>query len=108
MESKFFDELIKYSPLAYVIILSIWAGTAQTIRRVRKGEIKFFSLREWIGDIVISGFIGVVTYFFCRYSQMDEYLSAVCVAISAHMGARSIAIFEQFLGSKIDKFIDKK
>ncbi|MGP1485642.1 MAG: phage holin family protein [Campylobacter sp.] len=88
MENKFFDELIKYSPLAYVIILSIWAGTAQTIRRVRKGEIKFFSLREWIGDIVISGFIGVVTYFFCRYSQMDEYLSAVCGNLGTHGGAK--------------------
>lgn len=107
MESRFFEELVKYSPLAYVIVLSFWAGTAQTIRRVRGGEIPYFSIREWIGDIVLSGFIGVVTYFFCKYVQMNEYLAIVCVSISAHMGARSIAIFEKALGRKIEKYIGK-
>ncbi|MBE3030099.1 phage holin family protein [Campylobacter sp. RM9344] len=107
MENKIFDEIIKYSPLVYAIIFSLWGGTAQTVRRVRQGEIPAFSLREWIGDVVLSGFIGVVTYFFCKYVEMNEYLAIVCVSISAHMGARSIVIFEKFLTNKIEKYVDE-
>ena len=38
---------------------------------------------------------------------MNEYLAIVCVSISAHMGARSIAIVEKALGRKIEKYIGK-
>jgi len=108
---KFWEELLKWSIPIYVLVLSVWAGTVSTIRRVRKGEIPFFSLREWIGDVAISGFIGVITYFLCKYAGINEYLSAFFVSISAHMGAKAISIFEklwveklvQITGVKIDR-----
>lgn len=98
---KFWEEFLKWSIPLYVIVLSIWAGTVGTIRRVRKGEIPFFSLREWVGDISISGFIGILTFFLCKYVGINEYLSAFFISISAHMGARAIAIFEKLWVEKL-------
>lgn len=101
ISDKFWEELLRWSIPVYVIVLSIWAGTVSTIRRVRKGEIPFFSLREWVGDVSISGFIGVITFFLCKYAGINEYLAAFFISISAHMGARAIAIFEKLWIEKL-------
>ena len=43
--------------------------------------------------MVISGFIGLITYYFCVYSGFHEALTAALVGISAHQGTRGITLF---------------
>ena len=83
----------------WVIALSLWAGIANNVRKIKAGAIRF-SIAELIGDIVISGFIGVVTYFLCQYYKIDGMFTAALVGISAHMGTRAIYGFELLVAKK--------
>ena len=108
MSDKVWDFLINWSVPLYVLFLSIWAGTAHTIRRIRRREIPYFSIREWIGDIVISSFIGMLTFHFCRYAGIDDMLMACCVGIASHMGTRAVSLFEKVLIDRASKTIGVK
>jgi len=94
-----------YSLVTYlwVLILSLWGGTAHTIRKVKMGIINHFSISEWIGDMVISGFLGVITFYLCEYANIVAPLNAVLVGIAAHQGTRGIVLLEKWAFSKIKK-----
>ena len=85
----------------WVIVLSVWGGTAHTIRKVRQGVLPRFSISEWIGDIVISGFLGVITFWLCEYAELNPLLTAAVVGISAHQGTRGIMAIEKYIAKRI-------
>lgn len=85
----------------WVMGLSIWGGTANHVKKIKDGTIARFSLAEWVGDMVISGFIGLITYYFCVYSGFHEALTAALVGISAHQGTRGITLFEKIFFEKL-------
>lgn len=89
--------LLTYS---WVLVLAVWGGTVNTIRNIKSGNRNSFSIAEWIGDIVIAGFIGLVTFFLCEYSGIDPMLSAVLIGISSHQGARGLMFIEQIVTKK--------
>jgi len=91
-----------YSWITYlwIMVLSIWGGTAHTIRKVRMGIIKHFSISEWIGDMVIASFLGIITFYLCEYANIQAPLNAVFIAISAHQGTRGIALLEKYIFEK--------
>ncbi|BCD59639.1 MULTISPECIES: phage holin family protein [unclassified Nitratiruptor] len=90
----------------WVLALSLWGGTAHTIRKIRNGTIKHFSLSEWIGDMVISGFLGVITFYLCEYAGIEQPLTAALVGISAHQGTRGISALEKYIAKKIGVKLD--
>jgi hypothetical protein len=92
-----------YDVLTYVwvLVLSVWGGTAHTIRKIRDGHIKRFSLSEWVGDVTISGFLGVITFYLCEYGGIEQPLTAAIVGISAHQGTRGIVTLEHYIAKKL-------
>lgn len=88
-----------YSIITYIWVLglSILGGTAHNISKIKNGTLKRFSIPEWIGDITISAFIGIVTFYLCEYAGFTPPLTAALVGIASHMGTRAIVIFERFL-----------
>jgi len=99
-----------FSLLTYiwVIILSLWGGITNNIRKLRDGTLKRFSLSELIGDLFISAFIGVLTFYLCEWANLDKLLSAVFIAITAHMGTKGIAIFESAVSKRVENIIGEK
>lgn len=91
----------QYIAFLWVFILSIWGGTVHTIKKVRDGVVDRFTFREWIYDIVTSGFIGFITYAFCQYAGFDGWLSAVLIGISSHQGTRGLLIIENWVTNKV-------
>jgi len=104
-------------PLSYTMMTWGWVygisalgGVAGYIRKVRSGVVVRFSLTEAVGEVVISAFVGVVTFFACEYWQVPQVLSAAIIGVAAHMGSRAILAFEtvaerafqRWLGHKID------
>lgn len=85
----------------WVLLLSIWGGTVHTIRKIKDGTIGRFSISEWIGDTVTSGFIGVVTYALCQHSGFDGWLTAALVGVASHQGTRGLAFIEELIARKI-------
>lgn len=90
--------LDQYPWLAYwwVLILAGWGGVVNYIRKIREGEVSRFSLTELVGELVTSGFAGLLTFLMCRAAGLDDLVTGVLVGISGHMGARGIYAIEQY------------
>ncbi len=81
-------------PYLSTLFLSCWGGIVSYIQRLRIKSAKF-SWRELSFDLAISSFAGLLTHFFCEYSNVSGSMSAILIAISGHMGTRAIASFEK-------------
>ncbi len=103
-KNNFTFELIAYS---WVLLLSIWGGAASYLSKVRHGNLRF-SMVALLDDLLISGFVGVLTFFLCRAAGLDEWLSAAIIGVSAHMGSRSIMLLEKAAQLKFEKMTGMK
>lgn len=95
-----------YSVVTYVwvLLLAVWGGVVNFIQRLKRGEAKAHNIVELIGEVVISAFVGVVTFYLCELSDFPQILTAALVAISGHMGTRALFVFERV----IEKIIKNK
>jgi len=92
-------EMLTY---VWVLLLSTWGGIVNYLSKIRSGHIARFNITELIGDMFISGFTGMLTFWMCQASRLDELYTAVLVGISGHMGARMIGKIEQVMSRKLD------
>ncbi len=95
-------QLLDYPLLTmlWVAGLSVLGGIAHYIKRVNSGMTHKFSITELIGELFISGFVGLLTFFICDAQGLDVRFVAVAVGMSGHFGSRSIYIIEQYLQKK--------
>lgn len=96
-KTSFFATIADLLTYAWVFGLAMLGGAASFVRRVRSGQSKYSNIIELIGELVVSAFAGLVTFFLCRSAGFDEMLTAAFIAISGHMGTRIIFIFEAYL-----------
>ena len=94
---SFFTTIADLLTYAWVFGLAMLGGAASFVRRVRSGQAKYSNIIELIGELVVSAFAGLVTFFLCRSAGFDEMLTAAFIAISGHMGTRIIFMFEAYL-----------
>lgn len=95
--------------IIYVSILSLAGGVTSYIRKRKAGLITKFNGLEFIGDMLISGFIGVLTYLVCKGVGLNEFLTAASIGVASHMGTRAIVFVEELLPKIIEKYfkVDK-
>lgn len=89
---------------AWVLFLSGWGGVVSFWRKRAEGHARPFNFTELVGEIVTSGFAGVLTYLFFTYAHVPAMLTAAAVGISGHMGARAIFGLEKWLGRKFPMY----
>ena len=82
---------------AWVFGLAMLGGAASFVRRVRSGQAKYSNIVELVGELVVSAFAGLVTFFLCKSAEFDEMSTAAFIAISGHMGTRLIFLAEKLL-----------
>ena len=92
-----------YSMLTYswVIGLSALGGLVSWLRKLRDGKTRVCNLTELLGEIVTSGFAGVLTFWLCEASDINGLVSAAMGGISGHMGSRVIMQIEQILNDRL-------
>ncbi len=77
----------------WVVGLAALGGLVAFIRKLndatepRPLKLIFLKLS---GELVISSFAGLVTYWLCQHWQLTEPVTAIAIAISGHMGGRTI------------------
>jgi len=88
-----------YSLLVYlwVTALAAWGGIVNYISKVRNGSTRRFNIAELVGEIVTSGFVGLLVFWVCESMGMPMILSAPLIGISGHFSARTIAMLERVL-----------
>lgn len=85
---------------AWMIGLAVWGGLVRYYQRIKSGKDRF----KWFtfaGEIVASGFFGVVTFYLAEAANIDRLVSAAMVGISGHMGACVNFYVRQFIQNKI-------
>jgi len=88
---EFFRQILPYLS---TLFLSCWGGIVSYIQRLRIHRSRF-NWKDLTFDLVISSFAGLLTHFFCEYSNVGGSMSAILIAVSGHMGTRAIASFEK-------------
>lgn len=92
-----------YSLLTYLWVLGVAAfgGVVSYIRKMRSGQSDQFFVMEFIGEITIAAFTGLVTFWLCEAADLEQPLTAALVAISGNMGIRAIALFEDSIKRRL-------
>lgn len=81
----------------WVVTLAAWGGVVNYISKVRSGAARRFNFAELLGEIVTSGFVGVLVFWILEYYQVPPLAAAPIIGIAGHYGARTIWVIERHL-----------
>ena len=88
---------------ALLIGLSLWGGVASFYRKLKDGHVRVFNFTELIGELVISGFTGIVVANLCdSIPSCPTPLKYALVGIAAHMGSRALFKLESVMNTKFN------
>ena len=90
-------------PLLWVMAIATLGGVVSFIRKYRDGTVRAFNIIELFGEVVVSIFVGLVTYWLCRAYSIGEWETAAAIAVSSHMGTRAVFTFEKWLEIKFPR-----
>ncbi|HZW25160.1 MAG TPA: phage holin family protein [Gallionella sp.] len=81
-----------------MVILSTWAGTVSYLRMLVKGvEFKVVSC---VSHLSSSALAGLITVLLCDQYELSVQWTGVACALSGHMGAEAMKIFEDRIKRK--------
>lgn len=92
-----YDTLLSW---ALLIGISLWGGWASFMRKLRDGHARAWNVTEFVGELCISGFTGIVTAHLCDYINAPTSLKYALVGIMAHMGSRALFKLESLANTK--------
>jgi len=87
-------------PTLWMIAIAAFGGVVSFYHKVKAGKARPYNFVEFIGEIITSCLVGLVTFWLCKAFGVNEWLSAAGVAISGHMGARALFLLEHILEKK--------
>ncbi|UAA38211.1 phage holin family protein [Paraneptunicella aestuarii] len=98
-----------YNVLTYfwMLFIASWGGAVNYISRVKRGVVSKFSFLELMGELVISGFSGVLTFWLCEAMSVEPLFTAACVGIAGHAGGRTVYFLEQIMIKRLEKIAKK-
>jgi hypothetical protein len=92
---------------AWVGALSMFGGLSHYLFMVRDRKCHP-SFVEMIGELAVSGFAGLMTFYLCEASNIEAPMSAFLVGVSGHMGSRAIFLMERKVGAWMGERQDAK
>lgn len=87
----------------WVLGLSTLGGSVNFYRKLKQGHVRPFNVAELLGELMISAFVGVVTFLLCKGAGLNEFLTAGLVGLTGHMGTRAIMRMEKYLENRLGK-----
>lgn len=88
-------------PTLWMTAIAALGGIANFYQKVKTGKARAFNVMELLGEVLVSAFVGLVTFWICRGYGVNEWLTAAAVAVTGHMGSRAIFIAEQWIETKL-------
>ena len=89
-------------PTMWMAGIAMLGGYVNFRQKMQQGTARGWNLTELIGEMVVSAFAGVLTFWICRGFEVNPWLTAAGVAISGHLGARAIFFLEKALEKKVE------
>lgn len=90
--------------ILWISALSTLGATVGYMKKIKSGAVERFRISELVGEIVISFFLAIVTYFLCKGSGLDEYLTVGLVGVVSHLGTKGLSMLETFIPKLICKY----
>lgn len=93
-----------YSMLTYlwVSLLSAWGGVVRYLNSIRDHDVPF---RKVLCELAISCstsvFVGIITFYLCEAADFVPLWTAVCVAMTGHMGAEGLALLRNIVRRRL-------
>jgi hypothetical protein len=89
---------LEYSLRQYglVLALALLGGLVSFYAKVRAGHVSAWNLAHLIGELATSAFAGLLCFWMAEVAGLPQLVTACLVGIAGHMGARAIAVFEQW------------
>ena len=75
---------------AWIVFLSALGGAISFLRKRRSGEARPFNVVELVGELMTSGFSGLITFWLCEASAINPLVTAALIGIAGHMGSRGL------------------
>lgn len=97
-KDPFSYSLITY---AWVLLLAALGGAVSFLRKVRTGVVRAVNITEFVGELITSGFAGLITFWLCEFAAISPLISAVMIGISGHMGSRALFMFESWAETRL-------
>lgn len=96
---------LSYSLREYGVVLAsaLCGGLASWWIKVRKGQTKQWHISALIGELSVSAFAGLLTFWICEYMNLHPLLTASIVAMAGHAGARGLTWIESIGKKSIEK-----
>lgn len=104
---------LSYSLREYGVILGIalLGGLVRWYLAIKKGETTVYNLSALIGELAVSAFVGLLTFWICESLNVNPLLTAAAVGMSGHMGAKGLVWMERagkrFAETKLGVILDE-
>lgn len=80
----------------WVCLIAAWGGLVRFLNSMReRKESLGASIVTLVTGLVTSVFVGVLTFYACEIANFDKLWTAICVAVTGHLGAQAMQIFEK-------------
>ncbi len=94
------DDFAEAITWLWIFGLSLLGGFVSFYRKLREKHVRAWNFTEFIGEIVTSALVGIITFNLCQWLGYPLSLSAALVGITSHMGSRALFKFEKALDAK--------
>jgi hypothetical protein len=98
-------------PIVTYIWVGMWGalgGLVSFAQKVKGGQARWVNLSELLGELFISGFVGILTGLFCEAANFPNALTWGLVGLSGHAGGRAMFFAEQIFTKVAEKHFGVK
>jgi len=88
-------------PTLWMVGVAMLGGAVSFYGKVKSGSARAANITELVGELVVSGVVGVFSYWVLHGFGVNPYLVAAGVGISGHMGSRAIFLAEKWIERKM-------
>lgn len=82
-------------------------GAVNWYAKVKRGHTRAFNIGELIGEIAISGFVGMLVFMSLNAIGWPIGLCAAAAGVGGHMATRLLLAIERMIESRIDSMKDR-
>lgn len=79
-----------------VLAIALLGGLVSFVAKVKAGSASALNVMHLVGELTTSAFAGLLCFWLAEAAGMPQLVTVCLVGVSGHMGARAIAIFEQW------------
>ena len=90
-------DALAYSLREYAVILGIalLGGFASWYSRVRRGEAELLNFSALVGELAVSAFAGLITFWICESFELSPLITAAAAGMAGHAGGTGISWLER-------------